>query len=298
MPRFSLVVPAYQAASTLSETLDGLLAQTFVDWNCVVVDDGSTDSTLQIASGYAAADPRIRVLHQDNQGTAGAYNTGVSSVDGEFVVICSADDILLPQHLATMSTFIDSELGYDIYASNGYYWLPGRSRWLVYEGPHGARAHSLRLANIIRVCFYGVGATYRRELFARIDGYRTDVFAEDYDFWLRALASGARHRYVPAALSLFRLGETQKSASIELVHQSGIRLVTELKRDFALSEEEVRAVDESIVERERLISDLHRPWGLWRSVLRPAARRVVFALLGRETARRVKRIVRSALRPR
>ena len=103
MPRFSVVVPAYNAESTLAETLDAIIAQTFADWECVVVDDGSTDGTLSLATGYAEKDSRVRVLHQGNQGSAGAYNTGVRAASGQFVVMCSADDILLPEHLSEMS---------------------------------------------------------------------------------------------------------------------------------------------------------------------------------------------------
>jgi len=183
-PRFSVVVPAYEAETTLGETLDAILAQTFTDWECVVVDDGSPDDTLSIATGYAQRDPRFRVVHQSNQGTAGAYNAGVFSAVGDFVVLCSADDILLPEHLSRMSAFIDSEGGYDIYSSSGYYWWPGDYREVPDGLDEGREIHSLELSDVIRKCFYSVGATYRRELHADVGGYRPGVFGEDYVFWL------------------------------------------------------------------------------------------------------------------
>jgi glycosyltransferase involved in cell wall biosynthesis len=166
VPRFSIVVPAYQAQATLAETLDAVVAQAFGGWECIVVDDGSTDDTPRIAAAYARRDPRIRVIHQDNQGTADAYNAGVSSATGDFVVICSADDILLPEHLPRMAAFVDSEVGYDIYSTNGYFWRPGDSREPCYGPGKGESIHSLELADVIRICFFSVGAAYRRELFA------------------------------------------------------------------------------------------------------------------------------------
>jgi glycosyltransferase involved in cell wall biosynthesis len=291
--RFSVVVPAYNAAPTLAETLDAIQTQTFGDWECVVVDDGSTDDTLQIAAEFAAIEPRIRLVHQENQGTAGAYNAGVSSATGDFVVICSADDILLPEHLSRMSAFIDSEDGYDIYSSNGYVWRPGESRELCYGPGQGERIHSLELADVIRRCFFGVGAVYRRDLYAAVRGYRLGVFGEDYDFWLRAMASGARHRYLPEPLSLHRVSPTQKSARLEAVYRSDIRLISDLGRDFQLSAADGRAVDESIRDREHLIADLNRPWGLYRNLLRPTAKRIVFGLLGRQRAQRLLRVLKS-----
>jgi glycosyltransferase involved in cell wall biosynthesis len=296
-PRFSVVVPAYQAASTLGATLDAIMAQAFGDWECVVVDDGSTDDTLRIATAYAQRDPRFRVVHQGNQGTAGAYNAGVSSAVGDFVVICSADDVLLPEHLSRVSAFIDSEGGYDIYSTNGYFWWPGRWRGDYRELPdvpdQRQDIHSLELSDVIRRCFYSVGATYRRELHAAVGGYRPGVFGEDYDFWLRALASGARHRYLPEPLSLFRVSSSQKSAKLEAAFRSDIRLLSDLRRDFSLSEAELRAVDEAIRERGILIAGLNRPWALHRNPLRPAVKRIAVGLLGRSRARRLSSSLKS-----
>lgn len=281
MPRFSVVIPAYNAEDTLAETLDAVLAQRFADWECVVVDDGSVDGTAAIAASYADRDPRIRTVSQSNLGSAGAYNTGVSETRGDFVVMCSADDILLPDHLAEMSDFIEAEPGYDIYSTNGYFWRPDGSRHLHH--PSGTRDEvvSLTLADVIRVCFFSVGATYRRRLFDEVGGYRLGVFGEDYDFWLRAMAQGARHRYLPMALSLHRVSSTQKSADLETAYRSDIRLVTDLRRSAHLTPEEDRAVEACVAERERRIAALHQ---------RPRRRvlvRVGVRLLGEERLHRL-----------
>jgi glycosyltransferase involved in cell wall biosynthesis len=293
VPRFSVIVPAYNAEPTLAETLDAVLAQTFGDWECIVVDDGSTDATLRVALACAQGDPRFRVLHQANQGSGGAYNTGVSSATGDFVVLCSADDILLPLHLARMSGFIDRERGYDIYSSNGYFWRPGDSRQLVYGAGERETVHSLSLADVILCCFYSVGAIYRRELFSSVGGYRPDVFGEDYDFWLRAMASGARHRYLPEALSLHRVSPEQKSARLETAYRSDIRLVSDLRRDFPLRPEDRRAVEECIRDREHLIARLDQPAGPVPHGPRAAAVSVARRLLGERTVRRLSRRLRS-----
>jgi glycosyltransferase involved in cell wall biosynthesis len=290
-PHFSVVVPAYQAAPTLGATLDAIMTQSFGDWECVVVDDGSTDDTLLIARSYAQRDPRFRVVHQSNQGTGGAYNTGVSSAVGDFVVICSADDILLPEHLSRMSTFIGSEGGYDVYSSNGFFWWPGDSRELFYGPNERQEVHSLELSDVIRSCFYSVGATYRRELHATVGGYRPGVFGEDYDFWLRALASGARHRYVPEPLSLFRMSPSQKSAKLEATYRSDIRLLSDLSRDFHLDAEENAAVAERIGELESMIAAANRPW----TRVRRGVRQFVFRVLGRRRARRLNSSLKSTV---
>lgn len=291
-PRFSVVVPAYEAGETLSETLRAITSQTWSDWECIVVDDGSTDDTLQIAEAFAASDTRVRALHQENSGTAGAYNTGVSSARGAYVVICSADDVLLPSHMAAMATFIDDQPGFDIYSTNGFFWVPGESQELVYGPGMGTTIESMTLSDIIHRCFYSVGAAYSRTLFTTIGGYRVGVFGEDYDFWLRAMAGGARHRYLPEALSLHRISSTQKSARLETVFRSDIRLISELDRSYPLSPAERQAVADAILERERLIAQVRRS----RALPRRVAKKVAFRLLGADRTRRVTGVVRSLAR--
>jgi len=286
VPRFSIVVPAYNAEDTLAETLDAVLAQTFDDWECIVVNDGSVDGTEALARAYATRDSRVRVISQENKGSGGAYNAGAAAAVGEYVVLCSADDILLPEYMASMSAFIGAEPGYDIYSSNGYFWRPEQNlREPVY--PPGIRdaVMSLRLADVIELCFYSVGAAYGRELFERVGGYREDVFGEDYDFWLRSMAAGARHRYTPQLLSLHRVSAAQKSANLERAYRSDIRLVSDLRDSSRLSVPELEAVDRSIRERERLIASLDDgavPRGI-RSRLVAGAQKV----LGRDRTRRL-----------
>jgi len=252
--KFSIVVPAYNAADTLPQTLDAILAQRFDEWECVVVDDGSTDATLNIARGYAAKDPRVRAVTQHNQGTAGAYNTGVSAAVGDFVVLCSADDLLLPDHLAEVSRFIEGRDSCDICSTNGYFLRSDGSTELVY-GPAGVQ-DSQSLIQVIRGCFYGVGAAYRREIFDLVGGYRVGIYGEDYDFWLRAMAVGARHRYLHTPLSMHRLSRTQKSSDSDATLRSDIRILRDLEASGLLSRHERNAVHDSVCGRLALIARL------------------------------------------
>ena len=293
-PRFSIVVPAFQACATLDQTLGAIGRQTFDDWDCIVVDDGSTDDTLEIATRYSAHDPRFRVLHQDNRGTGEAYNTGANAASGEYLVICSADDVLLSEHLTRVSDFIQNEPGYDIYTTNGYFLWPDGTRELVYRDGKAGEIHSWPLADVIRACFYGVGATYRRALFDRVGGYRS-VYGEDYDFWMRAMAMGATHRYLPEPLSLFRMTQTQKSANLELVYRSDIELVTRLRDEFALSKDDRLAVADCIRDRQTKLDALHGRRQLFRDVLRPRLKRIAGIIFGEYRALRLYRAVRKLM---
>lgn len=290
-PRFSIVVPAFQAEGTLRETLEAVAAQRYADWECVVVDDGSRDGTLSIAEAFAESDDRFRAIHQENGGTAAAYNTGVDAALGDFVVICSADDVLLPEHLAVVSDAIDAEPGFDIYSSNGYLWRPPDHREVVYRQGINEPTTSLHLTDVMRGCFFSVGATYRRRWFSAVGGYRVGVYGEDYDFWLRAMAAGARHRYLATPLSLHRLSATQKGADLGRVHRSDIALLEHLRQTAVLSVDEQVACEDGIRFRLARIEQLEHP-------RRPSvlARRIVKALLIATFGRRLTRGVTGAVK--
>jgi cellulose synthase/poly-beta-1,6-N-acetylglucosamine synthase-like glycosyltransferase len=96
MPLVSVVIPAYNAQSTLSATLDSARSQTFHDLEIIVVDDGSTDETLSVAKAAAASDARIIVLTRPNGGVAASRNLGIHSARGEYIAPLDADDIWHP----------------------------------------------------------------------------------------------------------------------------------------------------------------------------------------------------------
>lgn len=97
MPFFTVLMPAYNAAPFLREAIDSVLAQTFTDFEFLIVNDGSTDATAEILASYA--DPRIRIHHQENQGVIGALNAGLALAEGTYIARFDADDVCYPQRL-------------------------------------------------------------------------------------------------------------------------------------------------------------------------------------------------------
>lgn len=268
MVRFSVVVPAYNAQETLAETLRAVHSQTYADWECVVVDDGSTDDTQAVARRFAETDARFRLVSQVNRGTGGAYNTGVRAATGDWIAICSADDVLLPSHLDTMSAAIDANPDYDIFSCNGYYWDADDSREPVYTDEWASVDRSWTLEELFRACFFSVGACYRRELHAQLDGYRENVFGEDYDFWLRALSRGARHFYLGQPLALHRRSATQKSASLVRAYESDIQSIEAVLASGDLDRQQADAARAAIRHRRRLLFSLTRVGGALTGIVR------------------------------
>ena len=102
IPKVSVIVAAYNAEKYLSRCLDSIAAQTFRDWECVVVNDGSTDKTAEIVDSYVAKDRRFRVIHKENGGVASARQAGLDAAQGEYTIHADADDWVEPEMLEEM----------------------------------------------------------------------------------------------------------------------------------------------------------------------------------------------------
>lgn len=120
----SVIIPLYNKESSIAQTLQSVFSQEYSDFEIVVVDDGSTDNSVEIVE--AICDPRIRLIKQENGGPSKARNTGVKNAKGEWIVFLDADDEMLPNALETFKNIINAHMDIDIvdcntmfYSTNG-----------------------------------------------------------------------------------------------------------------------------------------------------------------------------------
>lgn len=99
-PAISLIVPIYNGKDVLPACLASIAAQTFRDFECIVVDDGSTDGTAEVLDEFCAADARFIPLHIENAGVSTARNQGLSQARGEYICFVDGDDIVYPEYLS------------------------------------------------------------------------------------------------------------------------------------------------------------------------------------------------------
>src|SRR6266508_5717575 len=102
--RVSVIIPAHNAAATIAETLDSLCAQTYTDWEAIVVDDGSSDATASVVESYAARDARIQLIRQPQAGVSEARNAGVRLARFDWLLFHDFDDWILPEYVDRMTT--------------------------------------------------------------------------------------------------------------------------------------------------------------------------------------------------
>jgi glycosyltransferase involved in cell wall biosynthesis len=119
VPLVSVMMPAYNCERFIGDAIESLRAQTYQEWELIVVNDGSTDGTAQVARAFR--DPRITVIDQRNAGESSARNTALTHMWGEFVAFLDADDLYLPRHIEAAAAVLRAEGQIDATYSDGFY---------------------------------------------------------------------------------------------------------------------------------------------------------------------------------
>ena len=102
MPIVSVIIPVYKVEKYLKQCLDSIISQSFSDFECILVDDGSPDNCPNICNQYSEKDERFRVIHQSNQGLSAARNTGIENSSGEWICFIDSDDCIHPDYISIL----------------------------------------------------------------------------------------------------------------------------------------------------------------------------------------------------
>jgi glycosyltransferase involved in cell wall biosynthesis len=197
-PRVSVVTSVYNGEPYFDRAIPGILAQTFDDFEFIVVDDGSTDRSLERLHDLAARDPRVRVFAPGRLGAAAAYNFGVAQARGEYIARQDFDDRSYPERLRLQVALLDAHP--DLGVVGGYYLLVDERRGERYmrmpPTEHGAivaaMAKYIPIAHTI--------ATFRRQAWVEAGGYPLANNLIDLRFYVRVGKLGWRFANVPEML--------------------------------------------------------------------------------------------------
>src|SRR3954453_20602732 len=223
-PAVSVVMPVYQGREHLAAAIESVLAQTFEQFELLVVDDGSTDGSSEIVRTYVERDPRVHYRRQENAGQGAARNAGIRVARGEAVGFLDQDDLWLPDKLARQLPLLDETT---VVYSDTYILrddgssLEERLTDHLDEWPVPATLRSLIVGNTIPV----LTALLSRRLLLAHGGFTSDPAlkgVDNYDLWLRLAATGVTFSYVREPLAVYRVHEAAMSA--DLVGMASARL--------------------------------------------------------------------------
>lgn len=215
-PKVSVVVPCFNYGHVLGETLRSVQEQCLADFECIVVDDGSTDATAQVVRQFSDQDSRFSYVLQPNRGPSAARNTGLRLATGRYIQLLDADDLIRPGKLRVHAQFLDQHAGIplvygpvlyfdDLHRSSPSRAPGGRDQAWMRMGPlDGAQFLAALLEdNILPVC----APTFRRELVDQVGLFDEQLAShEDWEFWLRVAfaANGCFGLDDPETTSLVR----------------------------------------------------------------------------------------------
>lgn len=200
---FSIIIPCYNQAHFLDESVSNLIDQTYQNWEAIIVNDGSTDNTIEIASGWVSRDSRIKLVsHTTNYGLAHARNTGINLANGEFIAFLDCDDKFSPLHLDLFYSEFKNE--FDIVFSS-----------YCYFSKYGTILHTVKIDKKIRFdkilsgnIVPPVAVIFRRStlnLTGLLDISLTSTGTEDWDLWIRFYKIGAKLGVVNNATAFYRI---------------------------------------------------------------------------------------------
>lgn len=211
-PIVSVVIPTYNHAQFLKAALDSVRAQTFADWEAVVVNNYSEDNTEEIVESYH--DPRIRLVNFRNNGIiAASRNHGIGLAQGTYVAFLDSDDTWYPGKLAKCVAML--ETGYGA-VCHGEYWVKeGMAPRAVCYGPESRTRYDSLLFD--GNCLSTSAIVVRKDLLEKAAGFDEDpamVTAEDYELWLRLARNGCRFGIIEDMLGEYRLHTGNASKAV------------------------------------------------------------------------------------
>ena len=222
-PAVSVIIPTYNHAHYLGGALESVIAQTFANWEAIVVDDGSQDDPAAVVARYA--EPRVRLIRQHNQGLSAARNTGIEHASGELLAFLDADDEWSPTFLQTsvaaLAKLPPTSAG--TYTRN--YFLSHDGNRLPMVGGHVVPPEQF-WERLLQGGFFPVhAAVVRADVVRAVGRFDTSLTSlEDWDLWLRVAQVGPLHP-IPEPFAGYRTLPNSMSTNIERMHRNRLRVL-------------------------------------------------------------------------
>lgn len=256
-PRVSIIIPAYNVAPYIGETLESVFAQTFTSYEVIVVNDGSPD-TVDFEKAIEPHLDRIVYLKQDNAGASVARNTGLNAARGEFIAFLDADDVWLPNYLEAQMKFIRERDADLVCADAEMFGEPateGQSYMtlLMNDAPAAGEVSFLELVDAQRSLITS-GILARRDRISETGLFDPALrTAQDFDMWLRLALNRARLSYHRRTLLKYRCRPDGLTRDEINSHQRELRIFDKIQSNYDLSSVSREEVERIINDRRALL---------------------------------------------
>ncbi len=205
----SVIIPCHNAEDTILETIESLFKQTYETWEAILVNDGSTDNTLNIINELSKKDKRIKVFSQPKSGVSVARNKGIDLANYEYILFLDSDDLILPEHLKTLTDALAAEPKYGAaYCSWNRLSMNGE----IIKGNEAIVSGDI-FPLLVKDCILTIHTCIiKKELIKSLNGFDTSLTTcEDWDLWQRVARTGAKFKAVNKPMALYRMRPTSAS---------------------------------------------------------------------------------------
>lgn len=197
----SIIVPCYKQAHFLNESLQSVLSQTYTNWECIIVNDGSPDNTKEVAKQWCEKDTRFQYLEKQNGGLSSARNAGINRSKGVFILPLDADDLIDETFLEKLVPVLVSNSNLAIVSCFSNFFIKDITSIIHTKKPIGTTYHALLFENSMMA-----SSLYRKSCWEAVGGYDESMKKgfEDWEFWIAITKLGWEFKFVEEFLFYYR----------------------------------------------------------------------------------------------
>ncbi|MEN6568921.1 MAG: glycosyltransferase family 2 protein [Rikenellaceae bacterium] len=212
----SIIIPCYNQARYLIKTINSVFNQSYQNWECIIINDGSTDNTKEIALDLTKRDKRVHFINQVNQGVCVARNNAIKKSKGKYILCLDADDLISPNFLVETVKLLEENDDIKVATSTVYFF--GRRK-----GKLVPKSYSLEI--LLAQNQLVITSLFRRSDFNRIGGFSNSMSEgfEDWDFWIRMIKDGGKIECAEDAIFYYRLLRSSRNSNIDNDKESRLR---------------------------------------------------------------------------
>jgi len=204
IPKVSVILPFFNAESTLDRAIESIVSQSLLDFECILINNNSTDKSVDIAQRWVEKEKRFILIHEKKQGVMFASNVGSKKASGKYIARMDADDFSYPNRLKLQSEFLDANPDYGAVAGLVKHIshsenTKGFARYV--EWVNSVQTYrEIRNRQFVESVIVNPSAMWRKEVGEKYGMYKSGDFPEDYEMWLRWLGEGVKIGKLPETI--------------------------------------------------------------------------------------------------
>ena len=212
----SIIVPAYNYGNYIGECLDSVLAQTIKEWECIVIDNGSSDNPTDVVKSFAKKDSRIKYHYTDQKGVSLARNYAVSISLGKYILPLDADDKIADSYIQKAVNVMECNPDISLVYCDAILFGSVNKKWILPDFNY----KNLLIENSI-FC----SSIYKKSDFEIVNGYNTNMVEgfEDWDFWIKLLSNNKKVIKIKESLFYYRIKENSRNSVLDENKQLRLR---------------------------------------------------------------------------